>query len=47
MKLCQHNPLVLELDLFDKLVPAILKYEDHIWGFIEGKSIERVHLLFL
>ena len=32
--------------MFDKLVLAILKYEDQIWGFIEGKSIERVHLHF-
>jgi len=25
----------------------ILKYGDHTWGFIEGKSIERVHLHFV
>lgn len=34
------------LDLFDKLVAPILNYGNQIWGFIEGKDIERIHLQY-
>ena len=34
------------LDLFDKLISPILNYANQVWGFIQGSSIERVHLQF-
>jgi len=34
------------LDLFDKLISPILNYAKQVWGFIQGSSIERVHLQF-
>mgnify|MGYP000609156814 CR=1 FL=1 len=33
-------------DLFDKLISHILNYASQVRGFIQGSSIERVHLLF-
>ena len=35
-----------KMELFDKLVTPILNYGSEVWGFIQGKSIERVHLQF-
>lgn len=35
-----------KLDLFDKLVTPILNYSCEVWGFIQAKSVERVHLQF-
>ena len=34
------------LDLFEKLISPILNYASQVWGFIQGSSIERVHLQF-
>ena len=34
------------LELFDKLVSPILNYSSGVWGFCQGKQIERVHLQF-
>jgi len=34
------------LDLFDKLISPILNYANQVWRFIQGSSIERVHLQF-
>ena len=34
------------MELFDKLITPIMKYGSEVWGFIEGKSLERVHLQF-
>ena len=34
------------LDLFDKLISPILCYGSEVWGFSNGKDIERVHLQF-
>jgi hypothetical protein len=34
------------LELFDKLVSPILNYSSEVWGFIPGKSIERLHMQF-
>ena len=34
------------LDLFDKLISPILNYASQVWGFIQGSSIERVHLQY-
>ena len=33
-------------ELFDKLITPILTYGSEIWGFIQGNSLERVHLQF-
>ena len=35
-----------KLELFDKLVTPTLNYGSEIWGFIQGNTIERVHLQF-
>ena len=35
-----------KMELFDKLVTPILNYGSEVWGFIQGKSIEMVHLQF-
>ena len=35
-----------KLELFDKLITPILNYGCEIWGFIQGNSLERVHLQF-
>ena len=35
-----------KLELFDKLVLPILNYGGEIWGFHQGKSIERIHMRF-
>ena len=35
------------LDLFDKLISPILNYANQVWGFIQGSSIERVHLQYV
>ena len=33
-----------KLDLFDKLISPILNYSSEVWGIIQAKSTERVHL---
>ena len=35
-----------KLDLFDKLISPILNYSSEVLGFIQAKSIERVHLQY-
>ena len=35
-----------KLELFDKLITPILNYGCEVWGFIQGNSLERVHLQF-
>ena len=35
-----------KIDLFDKLISLILNYSSEVWGFIQAKSIERVHLQY-
>ena len=35
-----------KLELFDKLITSILNYGSEVWGFIQGNSLERVHLQF-
>jgi hypothetical protein len=34
------------LDLFDKLITPILSYGCEVWGFMEAKKIENIHLKF-
>jgi len=33
-------------NLFDKLISPVLNYASQVWGFIQGSSIERVHLQY-
>lgn len=35
-----------KLELFDKLITPILNYSCEVWGFIQAKAVERVHLQF-
>ena len=34
------------MELFDKLITPIMNYGSEVWGFIQGTSLERVHLQF-
>lgn len=34
------------LELYDKLIAPILSYCGEVWGFVEGKQIEKVHIQF-
>jgi hypothetical protein len=35
-----------KVELFDKLILPILNYGSEIWGFNQGKSVERIHMHF-
>ena len=35
-----------KMELFDKLITPIMNYGSEVWGFIQGTSLERVHLQF-
>ena len=37
----------MQLSLFDTLVSSVLSYACEIWGYIEAKKIETLHLKFL
>jgi hypothetical protein len=35
-----------KLDLFDKMILPILNYGSEVWGFNQGKAVERLHMQF-
>ena len=39
-------PIDIKLELFDKIVMPVLLYGCEIWGFIDVKNIESVHIKF-
>ena len=40
-------PVVVALDLFDKLVSPIMLYASEVWGFEKAERLEKLHLRFL
>jgi hypothetical protein len=46
MQHCPNISVSHILDLFDKLITPILSYRCEVWGFMEAKKIENIHLKF-